>query len=107
MKKLTFKPFLKATLIERLREKLPHYKIVTSMGSLRVRTSGFTVTGNVHIKTKPGAGKVKTSTNFDMAFFYLFFSLPVGFYLFLKKEKMIKLEDEIVQALKEILEPAD
>ncbi len=107
MQQLQFKPFSKEMLIEGLRKKFPQYKIQTSMGTLQVRTSGFTITGNVQLKNNPKTGQVTTSTNLDMAFVYLFVMLPLGIYILAKKENTKRLENEVIQGLKEILEPVD
>jgi len=107
MQQLSFKPFLKETLIVELQKMFPQYKIQTSLGTLQVRTSGFTVTGNVAIKCKPGAGEVTTSTNLDSAMIYLFFSLPLGVYILAKRGRTQQLENEVVEGIKQILEPMD
>jgi len=60
MQKLTFKPFEKAQLIESLKENFPKYKIQNSFGTLQVRTSGFTATGNVKLKVNAKKGTVTT-----------------------------------------------
>lgn len=77
------------------------------MGTLQVRTSGFTITGNVAIKCKPEQGKITTSTNLDMAFVYLFFMLPLGIYILAKQARTKQFESEVVAGLKQLLEPLD
>lgn len=105
MQSLQFKPFSKEQLVEGLRKTFPQYKIQTSLGALQVRTSGFTITGNVLIKNDPKTGKVTTQTNLDMAIPYLFVLPPIGIYIFMKKDKAKKLEAEVVEGLNRILEP--
>ena len=107
MQQLQFKPFSKEALIEGVRQKFPHYKVQTGMGSLQVRTSGFTVTGNVAIKCKPASGKITISTNLDMVFVYLFLMLPLAIYMLAKQGRTKRLESEVVAGLKELLEPLD
>ena len=107
MQTLHFKPFSKEELVEGLYRKFPHRKVQTNLGTVQVRTSGFTVTGNVGLKLNPEKGTITTNTTADMAFVYLFFMLPLGIYILAKKSKTKALEDEVVAGLKEILEPAD
>ena len=107
MQNLQFKPFSKEELIIGLQKKFPQYKIQTNMGTLQVRTSGFTITGNVQIKHNPKTGKITTSTNLDMVVVYLFTLLPLGIYILAKKENAKRLENEVVEGLKELLEPVD
>ncbi|ASW73463.1 hypothetical protein IQ37_15475 [Chryseobacterium piperi] len=104
MQSLQFKPFSKSELIEGLRNTFPKYKIQTSFGALQVRTSGFTITGNVKINAHPETGRVSTQTNNDMSMFYLIFSFPIAIYIMTKKEKIKQLENEVVEGLKKILE---
>lgn len=104
MHNLQFKPFSKNELIDGLKRTFPQYKIQNSFGVLRVRTSGFTLTGNVQINTNPETGKVRTQTNNDMSIFFLIFYFPIAMYMKTKKEKMIRLENEVVEGLKKILE---
>lgn len=106
MQNLIFKPFTKAALIEGLHKQFPQYKIQTGFGTLQVRTKGFTLTGNVQVKSDPGKGKITTQTNLDMAFVLLIFCFPVGIYVLTKKEKIKQIEAEVVAGLKRILEPA-
>lgn len=107
MQTLLVKPFSKEKLIDDLRRKFPHRKIQTNLGTVQVRTSGFTITGNVQLKLKPKQGAITTNTSADMVFLYLFLFLPLGIYMLAKKEKTKALEDEVVAGLKEILEPID
>jgi|GEM_PF-1352452 len=107
MQTLHVKPFSKEKLIEGLYRQFPHRKVQTNLGTVQVRTSGFTVTGNVALKLNPAKGTITTNTSADMAFVYLFFCLPLGIYILAKKSKTKALEEEVVAGLKEILEPAD
>lgn len=104
MQTLQFEPFLKSELIEGLKKTFPQYKIQTSFGMLQVRTSGFTITGNVRINATPETGKVSTQTNNDMSMFYFIFQLPIALYIRAKKEKIIRLENEVVEGIKQILD---
>lgn len=106
MQTLQFKPFSKEALIKALEQKFPHRKIQTSFGALQVRTSGFTITGNVVLKTNPEKGTITTQTNVDNMFLFLLLSLPIGIYILAKKEKTVALENEVIAGLKAILEPA-
>lgn len=106
MQNLQFKPFTKEQLVEGLRKTFPQYKIQTSMATLQVRTSGFTITGNVVIKNNPKTGKITTQTNHDMMMTYLFVLFPIGLYIYLKRDNAKRLEAEVVEGLKKILEPA-
>lgn len=103
MMKLNVEPFDKQLLIEGLKISFPNYKIQTTFGSLQVRTSGFTVTGNVKISAKHKKGKITTQTNYDMVSFFLLFFFPLGLYIFIKKEKQKKMEREVVNEIKKIL----
>ncbi len=107
MQQLQFKPFSKEALIAGLQQQFPQYKIQMGMGTLQVRTSGFTITGNVAIKCKPASGKITTSTNLDMVFVYLFLMLPLGIYILAKQGRTKRLESEVVAGLKQLLEPLD
>lgn len=102
MQRLNLKPFSKNELIEGLRKTFPQYKIQTSFGALQVRTSGFTLTGNVKIDTNPETGKITTQTQLDSkAFLILFF--PIGLYVMMKKEKIKRFENEVIEGIKKIL----
>lgn len=107
MQTLHFKPFSKEKLIEGLYRQFQHRKVQTNLGTVQVRTSGFTVTGNVALKLKPEKGIITTNTSADMAFVYLFFCLPLGIYILAKKSKTKALEAEVVAGLKAILEPVN
>lgn len=72
MQNLNVKPFSKNDLVEGLRKKFPQYKIQTSFGALQVRTSGFTLTGNVKIDAFSESGKIKTTTQLDSGVFFDF-----------------------------------
>ncbi|MDQ0593854.1 hypothetical protein QFZ37_002223 [Chryseobacterium ginsenosidimutans] len=104
MQHLQFKPFSKGELIDGLKRTFPQYKIQTSFGALQVRTSGFTITGNVKINANPETGKISTQTNNDMSLFFLIFQFPIAMYIKAKKKKIKNLEDEVVEGLKKILE---
>lgn len=104
MQNFNFKPFSKPEFIEELRKAFPQYKIQTSLGALQVRTSGFTLTGNVKINANPETGKVRTETASDSAMLYLIFCFPIGIYMYAKKEKIKKLENEVAEGIKKILE---
>jgi hypothetical protein len=104
MQDLQFKPFSKSELIDGLKKTFPQYKIQTSFGFLRVRTSGFTMTGNVQINYNPETGYVRTQTNNDMSTFFVIFYFPLAMYIKAKKEKIIHLENEVVEGIKKILE---
>lgn len=106
MQTLHFKPFSKEQLMEGLYKKFPHRKIQTNLGTLQVRTSGFTLSGNVVLNINPGKGIITTKTNLDMLVVYLLFLLPIGIYMLAKKDKTVALEREVVAGLKEILDPA-
>ncbi|WP_298488080.1 hypothetical protein [uncultured Maribacter sp.] len=105
MQELQFKPFEKAQLIETLQEKFPQYKVQNTFGNLQVRTSGFTLTGNVKLNVNGIKGKIKTQTNYDMLILFLIISFPIGIYIYAKKEKQKAMENEIVNKLQEILVP--
>lgn len=105
MQKLQFKPFDRNHLIEELKKAFPNHKIQTGFGGFQVRTSGFTVTGNVNLQTNAQKGTIATRTNLDMAVVFLFMLPPVGIYVLLKKEKQKAMEKEVVAKLNEILEP--
>jgi hypothetical protein len=103
MQHLQFRPFSKKEFIEDLRKTFPQYKIQTSFGALQVRTSGFTITGNVKINANPDTGVVSTQTNNDMPVIYLIFQFPIAIYIRMKKDKIKRLEDEVVAGIKRIL----
>ncbi|MBT2619340.1 MULTISPECIES: hypothetical protein [Chryseobacterium] len=105
MQSLLFSPFSKKEFIEDLRKTFPQYKIQTSFGALQVRTSGFTITGNVKINANPETGMVTTQTNNDMPIVYLIFQFPIAIYIRMKKDKIKRLEDEVVEGIKKILQP--
>lgn len=99
MQNFNVKPFTKNELIEELRKKFPQYKIQTSFGALQVRTSGFTLTGNVKIDTNPDTGKITTTTQLDsMPFLIIMF--PIGLYVLAKKQKIKDFENEIIEGIK-------
>ena len=100
---LKFDSFDKHQLIEKLKTNFPDYKIQNSLGTLQVRTSGFTVTGNVKLDVKPKTGIIKTSTNYDMVAIFILCFFPMGIYIYLKKEKQKKMENEVIEGLKKIL----
>ncbi len=102
---LEFEPFNKEELIERLKIEFPNYIIQTGLGGLQVRTSGFTVTGNVKININAKKGRITTQTNFDMVALFLIFFLPLGIYILTKKEKQQAMEKEIANKIKDILKP--
>lgn len=103
MQKLQFQPFNKRQLEEGLERTFPQYKIQKSLGTLQVRTSGFTLTGNVLIKNNPKTGEVSTQTSLDLAVVYLILLPPIGIYIFLKKDRVKQLEAEVIEGLKTIL----
>jgi len=110
MTELQFKPFDKKMLIEQLQVQFPNYKIQKGFGGnaispLQVRTSGFTITGNVAIKTKPQKGIVKTQIPLDMGLLYWIFFPPLALYITLKRKKQKAMEEEVVEKLKKILNP--
>jgi hypothetical protein len=102
MQRLQLKPFSKTELIEGLKKTFPQYKIQTNFGSLQVRTSGFTLTGNVKINANPKTGKIATQTQLDSGFFLILY-FPIGIYVMMKKEKIKRLENEVVERIKKIL----
>ncbi|MFW0717904.1 hypothetical protein [Pedobacter sp. N23S346] len=105
MQNLQFKPFPKSELIDGLKRTFPKYKIQTSFGMLQVRTSSFTITGNVQINANPETGNVITKTNSDnVSWFFVIFQFPIAMYVKSKKEKIMRLENEVVEGLKKILE---
>lgn len=104
MQTLNFKPFSKKDFIEELRKTFPQYKIQTGLGALQVRTSGFTLTGNVKINANPETGKVTTETASDSAILYLILCFPIGIYMYMKKEKIKNLENEVIEGIKKILQ---
>src|SRR5690606_25517729 len=104
MQFLQFKPFSKQELMEDLKRVLPGYKIQNTFGTLQVRTSGFTVSGNVALKCDPSKGWIRTQTNYDYAYVYLFMMLPLGIYLLNRKQKMIALENLVITKLHDLLE---
>ncbi|WP_223607796.1 hypothetical protein [Chryseobacterium sp. OSA05B] len=103
MQHFQFQPFSKSEFIERLKKTFPQYKIQTGFGALQVRTSVFTLTGNVKITTNPEIGKVSTETCLDSAVLYLIFCFPVGIYMMMKKQKVKKFESEVIAGIKKIL----
>jgi len=105
MQQLHFKTFEKAQLITSLKENFSQYKIQNSLGTLQVRTSGFTLTGNVKLNVNATKGKIKTQTNYDMLILFLIISFPIGIYIYTKKEKQKAMENEVVNKLQEILVP--
>ncbi len=112
MTELNFKPFDKKMLIEQLKIQFPNYKIQKGFGGdaispLQVRTSGFTITGNVAVKTIPEKGFVKTQTPLDMVLPYWFFFPPIALYITLKRKKQRAMEEEVIEKLKKILEPVN
>ncbi|MFK7813074.1 MAG: hypothetical protein AB8B59_11305 [Maribacter sp.] len=96
-------PFEKEQLIEGLKTAFPNYKVQSGLGGLQVRTSGFTVTGNVQVKIKPKKGEIITQTNYDMRVVFLLFFFPMGVYIFMKKDKQIAMEKEVADRINEIL----
>ncbi|PIF45958.1 hypothetical protein CLU96_2974 [Chryseobacterium sp. 52] len=104
MQHFQFKPFSKKEFIEGLKKTFPQYKIQTGFGALQVRTSGFTLTGNVKIATNPEIGKVSTETCLDSATLYLIFCFPIGIYMMMKKQKVKKFENEVIEGIKKLLE---
>lgn len=102
MQRLNLKPFSKNELIEGLKKTFPQYKIQTSFGALQVRTSGFTLTGNVKIDTNPETGKITTQTQLDSKPFLILF-FPIGLYVMMKKEKIKRFENEVIEGIKKIL----
>ena len=107
MQTLHVKPFSKEKLIEELYSKFAHRKVQTNFGTVQVRTSGFTITGNVALKLNPEKGIITTRTSADTVFVYLIFCLPLFIYILAKKSKTKALEDEVMAGLKDILEPVD
>lgn len=103
MQSLQFRPFSKKEFIEDLRKTFPQYKVQTSFGTLQVRTSGFTITGNVKIEANPETGMVTTKTNSDIPIFYFIFQFPIAIYIRMKKDKIKRLEDEVFAGIKRIL----
>ncbi|MDH6253872.1 hypothetical protein M2347_003599 [Chryseobacterium sp. H1D6B] len=103
MQILNLKPFSKQELIEGLKKTFPQYKIQTSFGALQVRTSGFTLTGNVKVDANPETGKISTKTQLDSGIFLILY-FPIGIYVMLKKEKIKRLENEVIEGIKKILE---
>lgn len=65
-----------------------------------MRTSGFILTGNVQINANPETGKISTQTNNDMSTFFLIFYFPIAMYIKTKKEKIKRLENEVVEGVK-------
>lgn len=105
MTNLNFKPFSKNELVEGLRKKFPQYKIQDSLGNLQVRTSGFTMTGNVQIINNPKKGTVTTRTNLDLMPAFLICLPPIGLYILSKKDKVKRLEAEVVEGIQSLLSP--
>lgn len=105
MTKLEYQPFDKKELREKLAEKFPQYLVRSSFGNTQVRTKGFTVTGNVNLNLNGKKGLVKTQTNYDMFVVYLLFFWPLAIYIYTKRDKQKKLEEEVVTKLNEILQP--
>lgn len=103
MRHFQFQPFSKNELIEGLKKTFPQYKIQTSFGALQVRTSGFTLTGNVKLNTNPEIGKLSTETCLDSAVLYLIFCFPIGIYMMMKKQKVKQFESEVIAGIKKIL----
>lgn len=104
MRFLPFKPFSKEKLIEDLSVALPHHKIQHTFGTLQVRTSGFTISGNVVLKCNPKEGWIRTQTNYDHVLVYLIVMFPIGLYLLSKKRKALDLENLVVDKLSQLLE---
>lgn len=107
MEKLTFKPFSKAVLIDALREKFPHLKVQHHFGVVQLRTSGFTVTGNVGLILHPKKGRITVNSSADKIFLYMFIAFPIGVYALFKRKKARAMEKEVVAGLSEMLEPLD
>lgn len=102
MQNFNVKPFTKNEFIEELRKKFPQYKIQTSLGALQVRKSGFTLTGNVKIDTNPDTGKITTTTQLDSMPF-LIIMLPIGLYVWFKKQKIKDFEEEVIEGIKAMM----
>ena len=103
MTTLNVQPFNKQDLIEGLQTSFPNYKIQENFGPIQVRTSGFTLTGNVKINAKQKEGKITTQTNYDMLVLFLLLLFPLGIYIYLKKEKQKQMELEVVHEIKKIV----
>lgn len=104
MKHLNFKPFDRNELVANLKKAFPNHKIQDTMGNLQVRTSGFTMTGNVQLKTSPTTGKITTKTNLDFLPMFILIP-PIGLYILSKKKKIIALEQEVAKKLNTLLTP--
>jgi hypothetical protein len=104
MTKLELTPFEKDQLIEGLQKSFPQYKIQTGWGGLQVRTSGFTVTGNVKVDAKPEKGIIRTSTNLDMVIIYLLFIWPLAVYILIKSKKQKAMEAEVAEGIKKMFQ---
>ncbi len=100
---INVKPFDKKMLIKGLRNEFPNYKIQTGLSGLQVRTSGFTLTGNVKVNVMPKKGIITTQTNYDMVILFMLLMFPVGLYILLKKDKQKQMEKEVADKIKEIL----
>lgn len=104
MIKINVNPFDKTTLTKGLKNEFPKYKIQTGLAGLQVRRSGFTITGNVKVKVKPQKGEITTQTNYDMVILFVIFLWPLGLYILLKKDKQKRMEKEVAEKIKEILQ---
>ena len=100
---LNVEPFNKKEFVEELKASLPNYKVKLGFGITTVRTSNFTVTGNVQINMYPKKGKIKIQTRYDSVILWLIFITFLGIYVYLKKKKQIALEQEVVEKIKTIL----
>ena len=105
MRTLGFMPFDKKELISGLERTFPQYKIQSGLGTLQVRTSGFTFSGNIAVKANPRTGEVKLTSNYDMWILFLFLMPPIGIYILARKNRTLKLEQEVADGLTQILEP--
>ncbi len=87
-------------LIKWLKNEFPNYKIQTGFGGLQVRTSSFTLTGNVKINVMPKKGIITTQTNYDMVILFILLIFPVGLYILSKKDKQKQMEQEVADKIK-------
>lgn len=89
------------SLVTHLSDTFPEYAVNKRFGNIQVRTSGFTLTGNVAIKPNKRQQHLKLSTNYDMRMLYWFLNWPIAIYVTTKKDKQLAMEQEVAIAITE------
>lgn len=103
---MTLIPYTLATLdplAHHLSQILPRYKVIKRFGNLQIRTSNFTLTGNVTVRHHKKKQRLKLSTQYDMLVLYWFVNWPIAIYLTVKKEKQQAMEQEVTIAIEKFL----